>query len=148
MVLTSEPYHLCKIHSGRSTPAQSLPVSLLENTMHVLKMSAPMCPPPKCNHKQPSRPWKSAPHPTVSLNRSIFLNLALYPLDSPSPWFTVFGFSCPIYRVNIKCLGSIMWDFLVEWRNTNPWLALHFPHSTLKWEKQFNRRFLILKCCI
>lgn len=110
----SEFYHVYKILSNRYTPGRNLPAALLGNRMHAWRRSAPTCPTLSAL-RQLNQAAKCTPHNTVSPNECSFLNLALYPLDSPSPViYRVWLSSCPIYRVNIKFLGSIMWDFLAQ----------------------------------
>ena len=125
--------------SGCVHPAPNLPAAPLGNICWK-KMRVPT------STTNGSQGRRSHPHKTIALNEFSFPNSAPHRSTAALSWLTGFGFSSwPIYRVNIKFLGPITWDFLVYWRPTNLWLALHFSHSTLK---QFNLRFLILKWCI
>lgn len=95
----------------------------------------------ECHHRQPSM---------LLSEWAWSLHLVLYPCNSPSLlthciWFllkTSLQSKCQISRSNYVGFSNIL-------KKHQPMTCLTFlSHSTWKWLKQFNHRFLIFKCCI
>lgn len=99
-------------HRQEGAPLSYPAVALLERTRQVPRW-LPRVPTSTTHHTQLLRLRKPAPHNPGPLKEHSFLTSAVPP-RSPLHWFTGPGFSSrPIYRVSIKFLGPIMWDFLV-----------------------------------